>query len=226
MFWVCADELRYGSLSGHQSGLSLLHQSQATDRQPSPLSEGIYQHRWRMPMLSNCAECQYFHPDACGVNPHYREKTAALCSKLSPAELKYWANDLSSCPDWERSKDLELQTHSLTLTRAQWRELADAIASHQESASQGLADALPEELRPAAPEDSGEIRMREVESSNIAAIGYRGGVCQVDFLSGSRYRYFEVPDVIYQDFLTADSKGRYLNEVFKIEFAFEYEQVY
>jgi KTSC domain len=75
-------------------------------------------------------------------------------------------------------------------------------------------------------EDRGEIAMIEVESSNIAAIGYRSGVCQVDFHSGSRYQYFEVPDVIYHDFLAADSKGRYLNEVFKIEFAFRYEQVW
>jgi KTSC domain len=173
-------------------------------------------------MLSDCAECQYFHTEACicVVNPSYRQMTAALHSKLSPSELEDWSNNLLSCPDWERSKDLELQTHSLTVTRAQWRDLVDAIAS------QGLAEALPEDLRPAAPEDSGEIRMREVVSSNIAAIGYRGGVCQVDFLSGSRYQYFEVPDEIYHDFLDADSKGRYLNEVFKIEFAFEYEQVY
>jgi hypothetical protein len=68
--------------------------------------------------------------------------------------------------------------------------------------------------------------MHEVESCNIEAIGWSGGVCQVDFLSGSRYRYFEVPDVIYHDFLAADSKGRYLNEVFKAEYRFEYEQVY
>jgi KTSC domain len=171
-------------------------------------------------MLSNCAECQYFHADACGVNPYYRKMTAAMHSKLSPAEFEYWANDLPSCPDWERSKDLELVTHSMTLTCAQWRALADAIAS------QGLADALPEDLRPvSAPEDSGEIAMIPVDSSNIAAIGYRGGVCQVDFHSGSRYQYFEVPEWVYQEFLEAGSKGRYLNQVFKGDYSFEYEQV-
>jgi KTSC domain len=178
-------------------------------------------------MLSNCEECQYFHPEACGVNPIYREKTEPLRSKLTASELDYFASDLRCCPDWKRSPDLDLLTHELTLTREQWRVLAEAIASHPESASQGLADALPEELRPtAALEASGEIIMREVESSNIAAIGYRAGVCQVDFCNGSRYQYFEVPDVIYHDFQDAASKGRYLNEVFKLEFAFEYEQVY
>ena len=171
-------------------------------------------------MLSNCAECQYFHADACGVNPYYRKYTAALPLKLTTAEFEYFANDLSSCPDWERTRDLEPVTHSLTLTRAQWRDLAEVIAS------QGLVEALPEELRPPTPEANDEIAMIEVESSNIAAIGYRAGVCQVDFHSGSRYQYFDVPDMIYHNFLIADSKGRYLNEVFKIEFEFEYEQIH
>ena len=170
-------------------------------------------------MLSNCAECQYFHADACGVNPYYRKYTAALPLKLTTAELEYFANDLPSCVDWERSTELEPVTHSLTLTRAQWREVAAAIASR------GLSEALPEELRPAEPETSDEIVMVEVESSNIAAIGWRARVCQVDFCNGSRYQYFDVPDVIYHNFLIADSKGRYLNEVFKIEFGFEYEKI-
>jgi KTSC domain len=98
--------------------------------------------------------------------------------------------------------------------------LAEAITR------QGLADALPEALRPTPPEASGEIAMHEVESSNIEAIGWSAGVCQVDFLSGSRYQYFEVSEWIYQDFLEAESKGRFLNEVFKAEYSFEYEQIY
>ena len=171
-------------------------------------------------MLSDCAECEYFHSEACGVNPHYREKTAAMRSKLNDTELNYFANDLPSCPDWERSRDLELVTHSLTLTRAQWREVAAAIAS------QGLTDALPEDLRPAEPEANGEIAMIEVESSNIVAIGWRARVCQVDFHSGSRYQYFDVPERVYQNFLDSYSKGRYLNEVFKGEHRFDYEQIY
>ena len=171
-------------------------------------------------MLSDCAECQYFQAEACGVNPHYREKTAALHLKLTTAEFEYFANDLPSCPDWERTRDLEPVTHSLTLTRAQWRDLAEVIAS------QGLVEALPEELRPPTPEANDEIAMIEVESSNIAAIGWRAGVCQVDFHSGSRYQYFEVPGQVCRDFLEAPSKGRYLNEVFKGEYSFDYEQIY
>ena len=170
-------------------------------------------------MLSDCDKCQYFHADACGVNPYYRQYTAALPLKLTTAEFEYFANDLPSCSDWERSTELEPVSHSLTLTRAQWRGVAAAIAS------QGLAEALPEELRPAEPEASDEIVMIEVESSNIAAIGWRARVCQVDFCNGSQYQYFDVPDAVYHNFLIADSKGRYLNEVFKIKFEFEYEQI-
>jgi hypothetical protein len=170
-------------------------------------------------MLSHCPSCKYFQTEGCAVNASYHKMTGALRLKLTTPELGYFAPDLPYCSDWERSPALELLTHELTLTRAQWQVLAEAIAN------QGLADALPEALRPTTPEVSGEIVMHEVESSNIEAIGWRGGVCQVDFLSGSRYRYFEVPEWVFQDFLEAGSKGRFLNEVFKIDHAFEYEQI-
>lgn len=176
-------------------------------------------------MLSNCQDCKYFHAEACGVNPIYREKTGALRSKLTAPELDYIANDLHCCDDWERklrtqsTPSLDLLTHELTLTRAQWQVLVQVIAH------QGLTDALPEELRPTTPEDSGEIVMHEVESSNIAAIGWRAEVCQVDFVNGSRYQYFEVPEWVFGEFLEAGSKGRFLNQVFKAEHEFEYEQI-
>jgi KTSC domain len=146
--------------------------------------------------------------------------TGSLRSKLATPELNYFASDLPCCPDWERSPVLEPLTVTLTLSREQWRVLAEAMVH------QGIADALPEELRPTSElEASGEIAMIEVESSNIEAIGWSAGVCQVDFLSGSRYRYFEVPEWVYQNFLEAGSKGRFLNEVFKAEYDFEYEQI-
>jgi KTSC domain len=139
-------------------------------------------------MLSHCPSCNYFQTEACGVNPRYHEKIGALRTKLTASEPDYFSSDLSCCPDWERSPALDLLSHELTLTREQWRALAEAITN------QGLADALPEALRPTAPEASGEIVMIEVESSHIEAIGWSAGVCQVDFLSGSRYQYFEVPE--------------------------------
>ncbi len=64
-----------------------------------------------------------------------------------------------------------------------------------------------------------EIRMIPVDSSNIAAIGY-SDVCrvlQVDFLIGKRYRYQDVPSQVFDRFLAAPSKGRFLNSVIKSE---------
>ena len=72
-----------------------------------------------------------------------------------------------------------------------------------------------------------EIRMIGVNSSNIAAIGY-SAVCrvlQVDFLTGRRYRYLEVPSQVFDRFLAAPSKGRFLNSVIKSEFDFDYQLV-
>ncbi|MBW4638639.1 MAG: KTSC domain-containing protein [Gloeocapsa sp. UFS-A4-WI-NPMV-4B04] len=61
--------------------------------------------------------------------------------------------------------------------------------------------------------------MIPVDSSNIAAIGY-SDVCrvlQVDFLIGKRYRYQDVPSQVFDRFLAAPSKGRFLNSVIKSE---------
>lgn len=72
-----------------------------------------------------------------------------------------------------------------------------------------------------------EISMLPVQSSNIAAIGY-SDVCQVlqiDFVNGTRYRYLDVPSQVFQGFLNAPSKGRFLNNIIKTEYSFGYERV-
>lgn len=50
-----------------------------------------------------------------------------------------------------------------------------------------------------------------VSSSNIASVGYdvRTQTLQVEFLSGSFYQYFDVPQNVFDGFITAGSKGRY-----------------
>ena len=57
-----------------------------------------------------------------------------------------------------------------------------------------------------------------VDSSCIASIGYEPPECELDieFRAGREvYRYFEVPPEEHAAFMAAESKGRYLNEVFK-----------
>ena len=57
-----------------------------------------------------------------------------------------------------------------------------------------------------------------VDSSSIATIGYapQDRVLEVEFRhSGEIYRYFDVTDKQHTAFLAAESKGTYLNQVFK-----------
>lgn len=56
-----------------------------------------------------------------------------------------------------------------------------------------------------------------VSSSNIASIGYDpvNMVLEVEFLSGAVYQYYDVPQMIYEGLMAADSHGRYLNAYVK-----------
>ena len=57
-----------------------------------------------------------------------------------------------------------------------------------------------------------------VDSTSIAALGYdpEGSVLEIEFRqSGQIYRYFGVPAAEYAAFLSAESKGSYLNQEFK-----------
>jgi hypothetical protein len=65
------------------------------------------------------------------------------------------------------------------------------------------------------------IEMQPVESSNIEAVGFGPdegkdhGVLRVQFKSGKQYEYDNVPESVYQDFLTAFSPGRFFNETIR-----------
>ncbi len=160
-------------------------------------------------MLSDCSSCKFFNPELCAVNPLYRQRADKWRGRLSEqdlADLTFLGAELQACPDWERSEELESVMVELTLTRRQWQQVTQALARS------GLADLLTEQLQAVLP-TSEEIVMIGVDSSNIAAIGYGSinQVLQVDFHTGSRYRYFEVPLGVFEAFLAAPSKGRYLN---------------
>ena len=62
------------------------------------------------------------------------------------------------------------------------------------------------------------MRRKAVDSGTIASIGYEPRRCELDveFLeSGDVYRYFEVSGQEHSEFTAAESKGTYLNQVFK-----------
>jgi hypothetical protein len=64
------------------------------------------------------------------------------------------------------------------------------------------------------------IRRAPVDSSNIAAIGYRAtdGTLEIEFKTGSVYRYLKVSQYVYDDLLNARSVGSFFNSRIKDEF--------
>ncbi|MEW8533913.1 MAG: KTSC domain-containing protein [Candidatus Thiodiazotropha sp.] len=52
----------------------------------------------------------------------------------------------------------------------------------------------------------------QVESSNIASIGYDGNTStlEIEFLNGSVYQYYDIPEYVYDELMSADSHGSYL----------------
>lgn len=60
------------------------------------------------------------------------------------------------------------------------------------------------------------MRRKPIESSVIASMGYDPERCELGYwATGDVYRYFDVPLDEYQAFMAAESKGEYLNKVFK-----------
>ena len=76
-------------------------------------------------------------------------------------------------------------------------------------------------------EDDGKpIQMLPVRSSNLRAIGYdrKRSILEVSFLNGSTYRYFDVPEYLYDGIMSANSHGKYLDAHIK-QGSFRYQQV-
>jgi hypothetical protein len=59
--------------------------------------------------------------------------------------------------------------------------------------------------------------MHEVESSNVKSIGYETATStlKVEYKSGYKYEYENVPANIFDELLESVSKGKYMNQVIK-----------
>lgn len=62
-----------------------------------------------------------------------------------------------------------------------------------------------------------------VRSSNIRSFGYArtARILYIKFHRGSTYRYFDVPELVFRQFLAAESKGRFANRF--IYHSYKYE---
>jgi hypothetical protein len=61
------------------------------------------------------------------------------------------------------------------------------------------------------------MRRELVSSSNIASIGYdeNSQTLEIEFLNGTIYQYFDVPNRIFQEIMAANSHGQYLAQNIK-----------
>ena len=60
--------------------------------------------------------------------------------------------------------------------------------------------------------------MKAVKSSNISHIGFENGTLKVRFSSGSEYHYADVPAHLHNEFMSAESKGKYFAQHIKGKF--------
>jgi hypothetical protein len=54
-----------------------------------------------------------------------------------------------------------------------------------------------------------------VVSSNVVSIGFDPvtATLEVEFNNGGIYQYFDVPEIIFQEFINAPSKGKFLSSI-------------
>lgn len=53
------------------------------------------------------------------------------------------------------------------------------------------------------------MNMISVSSSNLSAVGYENGILYIQFHGGSLYCYYDVPEYVYQELMSAPSHGKY-----------------
>ncbi|MGX9567213.1 KTSC domain-containing protein [Pseudomonas sp. CFBP 5748] len=61
-----------------------------------------------------------------------------------------------------------------------------------------------------------------VSSSNIASVGHdeSSKILEVEFLNGAVYEYYDVPEHVYQELISASSVGGYLAQWVKNVYSF------
>lgn len=66
------------------------------------------------------------------------------------------------------------------------------------------------------------MNREHVASSNVSSIGYDEAqqTLEVEFQNGAVYQYYNVPETLYQQLMTAGSKGAFLNIYIKNAYPF------
>ncbi|MEB2787274.1 KTSC domain-containing protein [Algoriphagus persicinus] len=67
------------------------------------------------------------------------------------------------------------------------------------------------------------MKRQSVESSNLASIGYdaENEILEVEFNHGGVYQYFDVPEYVYEELMSADSHGVYFSANIRNDYEYE-----
>ena len=71
-----------------------------------------------------------------------------------------------------------------------------------------------------------EMRVHDLDSSAIARAAYDEAALTLDlwYQGGDRYRYFDVPEDVFEALLAAPSAGEFVNREIKPAYRFEIEE--
>lgn len=61
------------------------------------------------------------------------------------------------------------------------------------------------------------MNRQSVESSNLASVGYdaENEILEIEFNHGGDYKYFDVPENVYEELMSASSHGQYFDRNIK-----------
>ncbi|MFD2033822.1 KTSC domain-containing protein [Belliella marina] len=61
------------------------------------------------------------------------------------------------------------------------------------------------------------MERQSVESSNLASVGYNveNEILEIEFNHGGVYQYFDVPENVYEELMSASSHGQYFDRNIK-----------
>lgn len=64
------------------------------------------------------------------------------------------------------------------------------------------------------------MNMIPVDSTNLKSVGYENNTLYVSFHNGGTYSYRGVPYSVFQELLTAPSKGKYFSRHIKLSYPY------
>lgn len=65
------------------------------------------------------------------------------------------------------------------------------------------------------------MKMVPVQSSDLASVGYENGTLRILFNSGGLYEYYNVPERVFKELLSASSHGKFFHQFIKNSYRYQ-----